>query len=103
MTFTRESIRMSGVLRGSGLSAKCKVSALRVALSGTSLFKDCQYAIEWISNPLPEGKYTLTVEDKTIDMRHTKDGWHAIQAPAKAIPCAANREIDMTTPAPDKP
>jgi hypothetical protein len=101
MTFTRESIRMSGFLRGKGLTANCKVSALRIGLPGTSLFKDCQYSIEWISNPLPEGEYTLTAEDKTIEMRHSKDGWHAIQAPVRAIPVTAEIGIAMITSPPE--
>lgn len=78
MSFTREPIRVSGILRGSGGSAKCMVSALRVTLEGTRLSKVCQLSIEWISNPLPKGDYKLTFEDQTTPMRHSNDGWRAI-------------------------
>jgi hypothetical protein len=70
---------MSGVLRGKGESARCNVSALRVTLSGTKLHIDCQHAIEWVSQSLPEGNYDLSIEGKTIEMRYSKDGWHLIQ------------------------
>ena len=79
MTSTRERVTMSGVLRGKGESARCNVSALRVTLSGTKLHIDCQHAIEWVSQSLPEGNYDLSIEGKTIEMRYSKDGWHLIQ------------------------
>ena len=50
MSYTREPIRMPGVLCGSnGQSSNCMVSALRVTLEGTRLFKDCQHSIVWLS------------------------------------------------------
>jgi hypothetical protein len=75
MAFTREPVRMSGILRGGGRTAYCAVSALRVSLSGTRLFKNCGYAITWVANPLPDGNYQLSVEGTTVDMRHSKSGW----------------------------
>jgi hypothetical protein len=66
---------MSGTLSAKGLTAFCTVSAMRVALSGTRLFKDCLYSIVWVAKPLPEGNYELSVEGKTVDMRHHKGGW----------------------------
>ena len=80
MTSTRERVTMSGVLRGKGESARCNVSALRVTLSGTKLHIDCQHAIEWVSQSLPEGNYDLSIEGKTIEMRYSKDGWNVMQA-----------------------
>ena len=44
MTFTREPIKMSGALTGGRRRVFCTVSALRVTLCGTRLFKDCQYS-----------------------------------------------------------
>lgn len=78
MAFTREPIRVSGFLRGSGGSAKCMVSALRVTLEGTRLSKDCQLSIEWVSNPLPKGDYKLTFDDQTVQMRNSDDGWRVV-------------------------
>ena len=78
MTFTRDPVRISGALRGPKGAANCMVSATRVTLEGTGLSKDCMYVIEWVSKPLPVGDYRLIVEGKTIDMRHSKDGWRAI-------------------------
>ena len=78
MAFTRDPVRMSGTLRGSGLTAQCMMTALRVTLAGTRLFKDCQLSIEWISKPLPEGNYSLTFEDKTIQMHYSQGAWKAI-------------------------
>ena len=87
MTFTRDPVRMSGTLRGNNEKAECMVSAVRVALSGTRLFKDCQYGVEWVSETLPLGTYRLSVKGKIIDMLYSKDGWHAIQAPSITKPC----------------
>ena len=70
---------MSGLLRGNGEIAKCRVSALRITLSGTKLHIDCQYAIEWVSESLQEGVYELSVEGKTFEMRYSKDGWNVIK------------------------
>jgi hypothetical protein len=71
---------MSGVLCGKGESATCNVSALRVTLSGTKLHIDCQHVIEWVSQPLPEGVYELSIEGKTIETRCSKDGWQVVPA-----------------------
>jgi hypothetical protein len=71
---------MSGVLCGKGESARCNVSALRVTLSGTKLHIDCQHVIEWVSQPLPEGVYELSIEGKTIETRCSKDGWQVVPA-----------------------
>lgn len=79
MPYTRDLVRMSGVLRGSNGRAECTVSAVRVTLVGTRLSKDCQYSIDWVSTRLPLGDYRLAVEGKNIEMRFSKDGWHAIQ------------------------
>lgn len=77
MTFKREPVRMSGMLRGQGQTARCTVSATRVTLLGTRLSKDCQYAIDWVSRRLPSGDYSLALEgeDKTVNMCHSRDGW----------------------------
>ena len=78
MSYTREPIRMTGILRGSGETSNCMVSALRVTLQGTRLFKDCQYSIEWLSRSLPNGDYSLSFDGKIIGMRLSKEGWHTI-------------------------
>lgn len=77
MTCTREPVRMLGILRSNGQAANCMVSALRVTLSGTRLFKDCGYSIEWVSKPLPDGNYKLSFDGTTIDMRCFKGAWRA--------------------------
>jgi hypothetical protein len=80
MSYTREPIRMSGVLRGSnGLSTTCMVSALRVTLQGTRLFKDCQLSIVWLSRSLPDGEYRLSFDGNITGMRLSKEGWRTIQ------------------------
>jgi hypothetical protein len=68
---------MLGILRSNGQAADCMVSALRVTLSGTRLFKDCGYSIEWVSKPLPDGNYKLSFDSTTIDMRCFKGAWRA--------------------------
>ena len=79
MISTRERVTMSGVLCGKGQMARCRVSAMRVTLSGTKLHIDCQHTIEWISESLQEGDYELSVEGKTIEMRYSRSGWNVIQ------------------------
>ena len=78
MTYSREPVKMSGILRGQGQVAKCTGSATRVTLEGTRLSQDCQYAIDWVSKPLPDGDYKLALEGegRTVDMHHSEDGWH---------------------------
>ena len=75
MACTRETVRMSGILRNSMQTANCMVSALRVTLAGTRFFKDCRYSFEWISRPLPDGNYKLSFDGKTVDMSHFKGNW----------------------------
>ena len=75
MPCTQEPVRMSGILSGNMQTALCTVSALRVTLPGTRLFKDCLYSIVWVAKPLPDGDYRLSVEGKTLDMRFYKGGW----------------------------
>ena len=75
MTCTREPVRISGVLNGNGLAAFCTVSAVRVALSGTRLFKNCRYSILWVAKPLPDGKYLLSVDGDTVPMRLSSGDW----------------------------
>ena len=80
MTCTRESVKIAGVLTGGGRKAFCTVSALRVALSGTRLFKNCRYSIEWTANTLPDGDYELLAEGDCVNMRCTNGTWQAIRA-----------------------
>jgi hypothetical protein len=51
------------------------VSAVRVALSGTRLFKNCRYSILWVAKPLPDGKYLLSVDGDTVPMRLSSGDW----------------------------
>jgi hypothetical protein len=78
MTFTHDAVRMFGALRGRNGTANCMVSATPVTLMGTRLSRDCRYVIEWVSMPLPTGDYRLTMEGKTIDMHHSKEGWRTV-------------------------
>ena len=81
MSYTREPIRMPGVLCGSnGQSSNCMVSALRVTLEGTRLFKDCRRSIVWLSRSLPDGDYLLSFDGQIIGMRLSKDCWRSIQS-----------------------
>src|ERR1039458_1304216 len=95
MTSTRERVTMSGVLSGKGESARCNVSVLRITLSGTKLHIDCQHAIEWVSQPLQEGIYELSIEDKTIEMCYSKDGWQVVLVSAllSAAPVRKHRKM----------
>jgi hypothetical protein len=75
MPCTQEPVRMSGILSGNMQTAFCTVSALRVSLSGTRLFKNCLHSIVWVAKPLPDGDYKLSVEGEHLDMRLCKGGW----------------------------
>ena len=85
MAFARDPIRFSGVLLGNGSQANCTISAVRVFLIGSGLFKDCQYAIEWVSKSLPQGLYKLALEGKIVDVLHSKDGWRVDTATTPAV------------------
>ena len=79
MTYTREPVKMSGVLNGGGQKAHCSVSALRVTLLGTKLFKNCQYSIDWVAIPLPHGDYELSVEGIIVKMCFSERGWRTAE------------------------
>ena len=78
MAFTREQVKMPGVLTGGGRRAFCNVSALRVTLSGTRLFKDCQYSIDWLATSLPHSDYKLSVEGVIVNMCYSERGWRLV-------------------------
>jgi hypothetical protein len=78
MTYLREPIRMSGVLRGNNQTANCTVSFVRVTLEGTKLTKDCGYSIDWVSKAIPSGDYKLSVNGIAVGMRYSEDKWHSI-------------------------
>jgi hypothetical protein len=59
------------------------VSATRVTLLGTSLSKDCNITIEWVSRTLPEGDYRSLIKGQTVAMRNSKTGWQSIPKVAK--------------------
>ena len=48
-------------------------------MSGTRLFKDCMFRVLWVSQPLPDGDYKLSIDDKIIDMRNSKGNWRATE------------------------
>ena len=75
MTFTREPVKMSGVLTSGEQKALCSVSALRVKLLGTKLFKNCRYSIDCVAIPPPHGDYKLSVEGTIVNIRFSKSGW----------------------------
>jgi hypothetical protein len=52
-------------------------SALRVTLAGTRLSLNCQYSIEWVSKPLPEGAYELSFDGKIVNMNYSMGQWRA--------------------------
>ena len=75
MTFTPEAVKMPGILTGGGQKALCSVSALRVTLLGTRLFKNCRYSVDWVATPLPHGDYELSVEGMIVNMCYSERGW----------------------------
>ena len=93
MTCTREPIRMAGILYSSRQTANCMASALRVTLAGTRFFKDCQYSIEWVSKPLPEGDYKLSFGEETINMRYSMGHWRATEVESVKVRPILDREL----------
>src|ERR1019366_7280599 len=82
-----------------GESAKCNVSVLRVTLSRSKLHIDCQHVIEWVSQPLPEGVYELSIEGKAITMRRSKDGWQVVQVSELLSAAPVRKHRKMSTAA----
>ena len=56
------------------------VSALRVTLEGTRLFKDCQFSVDWVSKHLPDGNYSLAFDDKIFYVNFSRGGWRMVAA-----------------------
>jgi hypothetical protein len=75
----RRRVTFSGVLRGEGQEAECTIAATEVSLPGTSASALCDYSVQTVSKPLPEGRYQLDARGETIKLRFRDGHWLADQ------------------------
>jgi hypothetical protein len=75
MTSTRERVVLPGIIRGQGHEVECAVLATKASLPGTNAVAYCQYWIQSVAKPVPEGRYKLTVNAQVIPMRFHDNLW----------------------------
>lgn len=73
----RRRVTFSGILRGEGQEAECTIAASEVSLPGASASALCDYSIQTVSKPLPEGRYRLDARGEIINLRFCEGHWLA--------------------------
>jgi len=64
-----------GILRGCGYEASCSVMATQVAMLGSNTIRLVDHSIAQVSRELPDGLYTLSVNDENIRMIRRNGAW----------------------------
>jgi hypothetical protein len=72
----KEAVSFPGIIRGGGHEANCTVLATKVGLPGIASTY-CDYSVENVSKPLPEGRYQLFVNGETYALRYENGFWLA--------------------------
>jgi hypothetical protein len=80
MASHRESVMLSGLLKGMGREAECLVSALKVSLPGTNVSHYASCSIFSAPDDLPEGQYLVTFGGETTAVQKRDSYWVASQS-----------------------
>lgn len=75
MTPQRETVMVSGQLRGMGRSASCTVCAVKVALQGTGTYEYVRPMVYGAPGDLPNGSYTLTFGGRVTSVQLHNGAW----------------------------
>jgi hypothetical protein len=67
----------TGILTGTGFSAKCTVMATKVTEPTTGQFTYTNYSIHSVSQELPDGLYELEVNGEKLSVRKYGERWLA--------------------------
>jgi hypothetical protein len=79
MASIRERVRSTGVIRDSQGNevATCVVEADKVTLRGTDAVAYARSRVVSVSQPLPDGVYSITANGTTEQVRHVGGNWLA--------------------------
>ncbi len=78
MASHHEPVTLAGHLSGMSREADCNVDAVKVSVRGTNLFKYARVMIFDEPSDLPEGRYRLSFEGRTIPVQKHGLAWVSI-------------------------
>ena len=76
MASTKRRVRFKAIIRGQGGEAECTVWATEVTSPGVPPAY-ATYEIDSVSKPLPDGDYTVSVNDESHPVRRMNGHWLA--------------------------
>jgi hypothetical protein len=74
-TSHRETVMMTGRLKGMGREAECTISAIKVSLPQLNIWEYVKCDIHLAPEDLPDGRYEVTFENKTMEVKLLDGFW----------------------------
>ena len=74
-TSHRETVMMTGRLKGMGREAECTVSAVKLSLPLLNIWEYVNCDIHLAPENLPDGRYDVTFEGKTMEVKLLDGFW----------------------------
>jgi hypothetical protein len=74
-TSHRETVIMTGRLKGMGREAECTVSAVKLSLPLLNIWEYVNCDIHLAPENLPDGRYDVTFEGKTMEVKLLDGFW----------------------------
>ncbi|WP_348261265.1 hypothetical protein P8935_15830 [Telmatobacter sp. DSM 110680] len=75
MISSRETVMLSGTLRGATHEASCIVRAIKVSLPNLDIWEYVSAAIERAPSELPDGPYNVSFEGRTMKVKKVAGNW----------------------------
>lgn len=75
MASIRESVELSGRLKGMGRDLACSVTAIKVTLRGTDIYEYTRPMIFGVYEDLPNGRYQLEFDGRVVPLRRHDRAW----------------------------
>lgn len=75
MASIRESVELSGRLKGMGRDVACSVTAIKVTLQGTNVYEYTRPLISGVYEDLPNGRYQLEFDRRVLPLRRQDRAW----------------------------
>ena len=74
-TSHRETVMMTGRLKGMGREAECTLSAVKISLPLINIWEYVNCDIHFAPENLPDGQYEVTFEGRTIQVKKLDGYW----------------------------
>jgi hypothetical protein len=74
-TSHRETVMMTGRLKGMGREAECTVSAVKISLPQLNIWEYVNCDIHLAPEDLRDGRYEVTFEGKTMEVKLLEGFW----------------------------